>query len=126
MTKKHTIVLFAFDGCQLLDVAGPSSVFGVANSTLGRPLYDLKVVSPHGGLIATSCGLSIATLMPKEIPAKTIGTILVAGGGTAAMRASIEPPTTRRWLKRCIQTTTRFGSICSGTHILSELGALRG
>jgi transcriptional regulator GlxA family with amidase domain len=126
MTKKHSIVLFAFEGCQLLDVAGPSSIFGVANSTFGRAFYDVKVVSPRGGLIATSCGVSIATLAPKQISPKTIDTILVAGGGVAAMRDCIAPPATRRWLKRCVQTVARFGSICSGTYILAELGALEG
>lgn len=126
MTKKHTMVLFAFDGCELLDVAGPSSVFGMANSTLGQAFYDVKVVSPRGGAIVTSCGVSIATLAPKAIPAKTVGTILVAGGGITAMRACTAPPATRRWLKRCIQAAARFGSICSGTYILAELGVLTG
>jgi len=126
MAKKHTMVLFAFDGCELLDVAGPSSVFGMANSTLRREFYDVKVVSPRGGLIVTSCGISIATLAPKAIPAGSVDTILVAGAGTSAMRAAIEPPATRRWLKRCIEEADRFGSICSGSHILAELGALSG
>jgi transcriptional regulator GlxA family with amidase domain len=124
MTKKHTIVLFAFHQCQLLDVAGPSSVFGVANSTAGRTFYDVKVVSPHGGLIATSCGVSIATLAPTAVSAKAIDTILVAGGVKTAMRGCIEGTATRRWLKRCIQTAARFGSVCSGTYILAELGEL--
>lgn len=126
MTKTHTMVLFAFDGCELLDVAGPSSVFGMANSTLGRALYDVKIVSPRGGLIVTSCGVSIATLEPRAIPARIVDTVLVAGGGVSTMRASLEPPATRRWLMRCIQAAARFGSICSGTHILAELGALDG
>ena len=124
MPKKHTIVLFAFDQCQLLDVAGPSSVFGVANTTAGRAFYDVKVVSPHGGLITTSCGVSIATLAPKAVAAKVIDTILVAGGGETAMRSCIEGSAARRWLKRCIQTAARFGSVCSGTYILAELGEL--
>lgn len=124
MTEKRSIVLFAFDQCQLLDVAGPCSVFGVANTIAGRAVYDVKVVSPHGGLIATSCGVSIATLAPKAVSAKTIDTILVAGGGKTAMRGCTEGPATRRWLKRCIQTASRFGSICSGTYILAELGEL--
>lgn len=126
MTKKHTVVLFAFDGCELLDVAGPSSVFGVANSASRRALYNVKVVSQRGDLVATSCGVSIATLAPEAIAAKTVDTILVVGAGITAMRASIEAPTTRRWLKRCIQAAARFGSICSGTYILAELGALAG
>nr|MBA2402210.1 helix-turn-helix domain-containing protein [Bradyrhizobium sp.] len=89
-----------------------------------RAFYDVKVVSPHGGLIATSCGVSIATLAPKAVVARTIDTILVAGGGKAAMRGCIARPATRRWLKRCIDGVSRFGSICSGTYILAALGEL--
>lgn len=126
MTKKNSVALFAFDQCQLLDVAGPSSVFGVANSIAGRSFYDVKVVSPRGGLIDTSCGVSIATLAPQTILPKMIDTLLAAGGGLAAMRRSIETPATRNWLKRCVQSAPRFGSICSGVYILAELGELSG
>lgn len=126
MTEKHVIALFAFDQCQLLDVAGPSSVFGVANSIAGRVFYEVKVISPHGGLIGTSCGVSLATLAPKAALSRTTDTVLVAGGGLAAMRGSIEAPATRSWLKRCVQSAPRFGSICSGVYILAELGELSG
>ena len=126
MTKKHTIAVFAFDQCQLLDVAGPCSIFGVANTIAGRAFYEVKVVSPRGGLIGTSCGVSIATLAPKAVVPRTIGTILVAGGGVGAMRGCIAAPATRRWLKRCVQSVPRFGSICSGAYILAELGELKG
>jgi len=126
MTKKHTVALFAFDQCQLLDVAGPSSVFGVANSVAERAFYDVKVVSPHGGVIGTSCGVSIATSAPQTVLPKTIDTLLAAGGGLAPMRSSIAAPATRNWLKRCVQSAPRFGSICSGVYILAELGELSG
>ena len=126
MTKPRKVVLFAFDGCQLLDVAGPSSVFGIANDVTGRPLYDVKVVSPGGGLVATSCGVSIAALAIKSVSPKTVDTVLVSGGRLAAMRDSIAPAATRRWLKRCAQESRRFGSVCTGTHVLAELGELDG
>lgn len=90
MTKTHTIALFAFDQCQLLDVAGPSSVFGVANSIASRVFYEVKVISPHGGLIGTSCGVSLATLTPNATLSRTIDTVLVAGGGLAAMRGALK------------------------------------
>ncbi len=120
------MVLFAFDGCQFLDVAGPSSVFGIANHATGRPLYDVKVVSPRGGLVATSCGVSIAALAIKSVSPKTVDTVLVCGGGLAAMRDSIAPAVTRRWLKRCARECQRFGSVCTGTYVLAELGELDG
>lgn len=126
MPKKHTIALFAFDQCQLLDVAGPSSVFGVANSVAGRAFYEVRVISPLGDLIGTSCGVSIATLAPQAALPKTVDTLLVAGGGDTAIRNSIEAPATRSWLKRCVQSVPRFGSICSGVYILAELGELSG
>lgn len=126
MTKKHTVALFAFDQCQLLDVAGPSSVLGVANSISGKAFYDVKIVSPRGGLVATSCGVSIATLPPQTLHPKAINTVLVSGGGSAPMHSSIKEPATRSWLKRCVQSVPRFGSICSGVYILAELGELSG
>jgi transcriptional regulator GlxA family with amidase domain len=42
------------------------------------------------------------------------------------MQRSIEAPTTRQWLKRCVQSVDRFGSVCSGAFILAELGELDG
>lgn len=126
MTKKRIIALFAFDQCQLLDVAGPSSVFGVANSIAGRAFYEIKVIAPCGGLIATSCGISVAALAPRAVRPETVDTLLIAGGGGAAMRKSIEAPAIRRSLGRYVQSARRFGSICSGSYILAELGELDG
>lgn len=126
MKNTRTIAFFAFDQCQLLDVAGPSSVFGVANSVAGRTFYDVKIVSPRGENISTSCGVSIATVAIKKFRPKTIHTILVTGGGMTAMRESIEAPATRQWLKHCVRSVPRFGSICSGAYILAELGELDG
>jgi transcriptional regulator GlxA family with amidase domain len=124
MTKTLNIVVFAFDGCQLMDVAGPSAVFGVANSTVSEAVYEVKVVSPYGGLVRTTCGVSIATLAPKTVSPRTVDTILVAGGSTSAMSSSIAVSGSREWLKRCFKAASRFGSICSGTNILARLGQL--
>ena len=45
MPKRRTIALLAYDGFQLLDVTGPAAVFAEANRAVGRPLYDVMVVS---------------------------------------------------------------------------------
>ena len=126
MTKTRRMALFAFDGCGLLDVAGPASVFGVANAIARRMAYDVRVVSPHGGLVATSCGMSIATQAPKAVAPETVDTMLVVGGAQDALRRAIAPSATRGWLRRCVRRAARFGSVCSGAYILAELGELDG
>ena len=52
MTKPHRLFILAYEGCQLLDVTGPAAVFGAANEAIGRAFYDLRIVSPDGGLVA--------------------------------------------------------------------------
>lgn len=126
MPKVLKTVLFAFDGCQLLDIAGPSSVFGIANNISGQEIYNVSVVSPTGGLIRTSCGISIATEAPASLAPKSVKTVLVAGGGQATMHKAIALPGTQTWLRRCIEAAPRFGSVCSGAYILAELGKLDG
>jgi len=126
MTKTRRMALFAFDGCGLLDVAGPASVFGVANAIARRTAYDVRVVSPYGGLVATSCGMSIGTQAPKAVAPETVDTMLVVGGGQDALRRAITPSVTRGWLQRCVRRAARFGSVCSGAYILAELGELDG
>src|SRR6201988_2383516 len=117
MTKARAVILFAFDQCQLLDVAGPASVFGVANSIGGRTLYDLKGVSADGGQVTTSCAVTKAAFAPAAVSSASIDTILVAGGSVTAMRDAIKRTATRRWLRRCMAAARRFGSVCSGAHI---------
>ena len=126
MPRDRTVALFAFDQCQLLDVAGPASVFGVANSLAHRTAYKVRAISPGGGSVTTSCGVVIDTLPLRTVAPSSIHTILVAGGGTKAMRSSIDAPATRQWLKLCVQSVARFGSVCSGAYILAELGELDG
>jgi transcriptional regulator GlxA family with amidase domain len=120
------IALMAFDDCLLLDLAGPASVFGVANTMAGRKAYELKFVSPHGGLATTSCGMSMQTVAPAAVSPRSVDTLLVAGGSTVAMRKCIEPKAMRLWIGRCTLSARRFGSVCSGAFILAELGELDG
>jgi transcriptional regulator GlxA family with amidase domain len=123
--KTHVVAFFAFDGFQLLDVTGPASVFGMANSFAGDKVYEVQVLSPAGGLAESSCGVSVQTKSFSQVNARTVNTLLVAGGSTPAMRRVLEEPATRRWIPRCVRTSKRFGSVCSGAFILAELGVLK-
>lgn len=118
------VVVFAFDGVQLLDVTGPASVFGVANTLSGREAYKVVVVSPHGGLVESSCGVLLQTLALSKLRARKIDTLLVAGGTTAAMLRATAEPITQKWIPKCARNAKRFGSVCSGALMLAWLGML--
>jgi len=126
MRTPHTILFLAYDGCQLLDVTGPATVFGLANSTLAKQIYDVRLVSPAGGLVATTTGIELQARPLAETNVTDVHTFLVAGGLPAAMRKVCEAEVVRRWISRYAQSAGRIGSICSGTFILAELGAIAG
>ena len=55
----HRVTLVAFEGMQLLDLAGPLEVFAAANQLGATPPYDLRVATPGGGAVRTSSGLAV-------------------------------------------------------------------
>jgi transcriptional regulator GlxA family with amidase domain len=122
--RARLIALFAFDDAQLLDVTGPASVFGLAGVLGASEAYKIVVVSPHGGLVETSCGVVLQTLAASKLNPSNVHTLLVAGGTSEAMMRATAHPATRKWLPKCAQAAQRFGSVCSGTLVLASLGML--
>jgi len=118
------IALFGFDGVQLLDVTGPASVFGLANTLGQREAYKIVLVSPRGGLVESSCGVVLQTFALAKLKRSAVHTLLVAGGDTAAMKRAAAHPDTQKWLLKCARTAQRFGSVCSGAFVLASLGML--
>ena len=121
MTRPHRTCILAYEGCQLLDVTGPAAVFGAANEAAGRPVYDLRIVSADGGLVRSSCGV---TLDSRKIGGQP-DTLLVAGG-SRGLKAAMTRPDLRRWLRRVAPGTVRFGSVCTGAFVLAAAGLLDG
>jgi len=118
------IALFGFDGVQLLDVTGPASVFGLANTLGRREAYKIVVVSPSGGLVESSCGVVLETLALAKLKPSKVHTLLVAGGDAATMMRAAVHRDTQKWLPKCARTAQRFGSVCSGAFVLASLGML--
>jgi transcriptional regulator GlxA family with amidase domain len=125
--RTHRIALVAYDGFQLLDVCGPAAVFAAANDALGRKIYDTWTVSPRGGPVASSSGVTIATRPLANLSARKINTtLLIAGGDPAALRSALAAPEVRQLIPRLARRSARFGSVCSGTFVLAALGLLEG
>jgi transcriptional regulator GlxA family with amidase domain len=115
------ISLLAYEGCQLLDVTGPGAVFGAANDALGRKAYDVRILSPDGGAVASSSGVA---LMSQRIGGQP-DTLLVAGG-SRGLRGVIAHDGARRWTRRVVPRCRRYGSVCTGTFVLAAWGLLDG
>lgn len=121
MPRPHRLFIFAYEGCQLLDVTGPAAVFGAANDASGRPVYDLRIVSPDGGAVVSNSGVAIQTRRIGGQP----DTLLVAGG-SRGLKATMTRADVRRWLRKAAPKAGRYGSVCTGAFVLAAAGLLDG
>src|ERR1700755_3271776 len=114
MSKPHRLFILAYEGCQLLDVTGPAAVFGAANEAHGEDFYDLRILSPDGGAVASNAGV---VLHSRKIGGQP-DTLLV-GGGSAGLRATMARDDLRAWLTRVAPKAGRYGSVCTGAFVLA-------
>jgi len=109
-----------FPGFQLLDAAGPISAFDIARRYV-EGAYDIRVLSPGGGTIESSSGVSFQA---EELSDGPWDTLVVVGGdaerGLRESRAIVD------WLPRAAARARRVSSVCSGAYFLAEAGLLDG
>jgi transcriptional regulator GlxA family with amidase domain len=115
---QRRLALVIFPGFQLLDAAGPIAAFEIA-SRFGRGGYDIEVLAPGGGAVASSSGVAFTAEPLADGP---FDTVMISGGdGTRALKALGEIVA---WLRRV--QTRRATSVCSGAYLLAEAGLLDG
>src|SRR6185437_1334192 len=102
-------------------VAGPAAVFGAADESMGRAVYDLAIVSPDGGAVTSNSGVA---LQSRKIGGQP-DTLLVAGG-SKGLRAAMARQDVQRWLRKVTPRCKRFGSVCTGAFVLAAAGLLDG
>lgn len=136
MSDPMTIPVFivVYNNVQLLDFAGPYQAFATSeerrlaspiHSLQSAPRYDVRLVSPKGGMVKTSSGVEFMTeALPDDIPRES--TILVAGAHEPDVDAAAEDPVMRAWLLKQAPRVRRFCSVCTGAFIIAELGLLDG
>jgi transcriptional regulator GlxA family with amidase domain len=114
----HRIGFVIFPGAQILSTA-PIAVFEMANQTLGKPFYDLVVLSETGGPVRTSVGI---TLDSEPLGAPDYDTLMI-GAGTQIEKAS---PTLVDFIQRGINISRRIAAPCTGAFMLAQAGVLDG
>lgn len=116
-----------FPGAELLDLAGPWSVFGHANEIVGRKAYALTIVSPLGGNVGTRHDVVLAGTRSLRQLAR-LGrpdVLFVAGGSPRAPLPSAEAKFVQ-WLRLHHRGIPRLVSICTGAFVLGEAGLFDG
>ncbi|XXZ33189.1 helix-turn-helix domain-containing protein [Sorangium sp. So ce321] len=125
--ETRLVVLLAFDGVSLLDLAGPLEALTVA-ATLGAPgataPYRMVVASMAGGHVRTTTGLGVAAEPLATLDDAAIDTLIVPGSGPPEDPAT--PPDLVAWLARRAPRARRTCAVCTGAFLLAAAGLLDG
>ena len=115
------IGVLVFPDFQLLDAAGPISVFEIAARFAGSP-PSIKVLAVTPGPVRSSSGVEMLARGLK--PSGAISTLIVAGG--EGVRAAARCEKTLAFVRAIAMRGVRVASVCSGAYILAEAGVLDG
>jgi transcriptional regulator GlxA family with amidase domain len=116
--RSGRVVFVYFDGCEVLDFAGPLQAFFEANSFGAKYRIEHCAVGPQA---TTNQGLKLCGLEPMPSVA-TDDLVIVPGFTPERVHLS---RSLIRWLKRSYDKGAKISSVCTGAFALAEAGLLK-
>lgn len=118
------MVVVAYDGAELIDIACVTSSLHLANALGADPPYEVRLASPGGRAIRCDSGLELRAQARVEARLEPVDTLVVSGGhGHEAAAADAR---LLRHLRRLARQARRVASVCTGATVLAAAGLLDG
>jgi len=118
----RTIALFLYDGFQLLDAAGPITVFEVASRFADENGYRVVLTGKERVRLRATSGVEFAVEPLADLD--SIDTLMVSGG--YGSRTAMNCEATLELIRAADGRARRTCSVCSGAFLLAAAGLLDG